>query len=112
MYIADETLNNKRFDQSSLRESVVAHLGALVSYVFMHCKPARPSQARWTGVPHVAQWALGLSMWHRILTPLFAALTSSKGEPGPQMSGDAALMDADVAGSGSELPMKYYCSTV
>lgn len=92
VYISDETADCPDPDkQAMLRRGVVEHLCALVGYVFMHCKPARPSQSRWTGIAHVSQWTLGLALFHRFLSPLFAALSAK--------SDAATCKDSDNAGS-------------
>ena len=79
-----------------LKNALAEHLFALVSHVFLHCKPARPSQSRWTGVASVAQWALGLFLFHRMLQPLFVALASGN------TADEGAVMDADVTASGND----------
>ena len=79
-----------------LERSLTEHLTALISFIFMGCKPAKPSQSRWTGMSHCAQWALALAMWHRILTPLFASLAARESK---NMDTGNQTMDADVGGA-------------
>jgi hypothetical protein len=45
-------------------------ISMLVKHVFLSCKPMQPAQARWTGVANVGSWALGLRMFHKLLTAI------------------------------------------
>lgn len=97
VYISDETANcPDPHKQTMLRRGVAEHLCALVGYVFMHCKPARPSQARWTGIAHVAQWTLGLALFHQFLKPLFTALSAKSDDDSKDSDTAGNTMDADV----------------
>ena len=98
MYLDDQTANcTDARKQAALKTALVEHLVALATHVFMSHKPAKPSQSRWTGVAHVTQWALGLMLFHRLLRPLFTAL-SSKQDAGS--NADIPELDADVQCSG------------
>lgn len=98
VYVSDETAA-ECFDprkQAMLKKAVCEHLSALVAYVFMHAKPSRPSQSRWTGVANVAQWTLGLALFHRFLKPLFTALSTKLDVPDADANSAGTTMDTDA----------------
>jgi hypothetical protein len=43
---------------------------ALTKSVLLSSKPVQPSQSRWTGVPQVARWCLGLAMFFGLLAKI------------------------------------------
>lgn len=97
VFIDDNTLHRARADDQLLQQlerSVSEHLSALISHVFLHSKPARPSQSRWTGVANVAEWCLGLALFHQFLTLLFGALSAKAGSNTAD-----STMDVDVMAS-------------
>lgn len=96
MYVSDD-LFARTATNSKLKEQVhsalVEHISSLASYIFLGRKPARPAQARWTGVPNVARFALALSLFHNLLEPLLGSLCT--GADG-QSDSKVTSMDADV----------------
>jgi hypothetical protein len=90
VYLDDATAANPdQHKKDRLHTSLVEHLGALVIHVFLHCRPAKPSQSRWTGVGNVAQWALSLAMFHRMLAPVFMALSENSKDDMENLDADA-----------------------
>ena len=97
VFIDDNTLHRAKADDKIwqlLERSVTEHLSALIAHVYLHSKPACPSQSRWTGVPNVAQWCLGLALFHQFLMLLFGALSSKAG-----INAVDSTMDMDVMAS-------------
>lgn len=97
VFIDDNTLHRARADDQLLQQlerSVSEHLSALISHVFLHSKPARPSQSRWTGVANVAEWCLGLALFHQFLALLLGALSAKAGSNTAD-----STMDVDVMAS-------------
>ncbi len=94
-----------------LKHGTAAHnaVAEVVTTLFLHCflhaKPARVAQARWTGVASVVEWCLGLGLFHCMLGPLLGSLaagwdhieTIGNGSNGPGPGNG----NGDVAGSGS-----------
>ena len=60
-----------------LLEAIADHICTLYDHVFMTAKPQKPTQSRWTGVAAVAQFCLGLALFHNLLAPLLGALAGA-----------------------------------
>ena len=93
--------------EERLKRSLTDHLTALLCHVFLSCRPARPSQSRWTGVANVCQFALGLALCHRLLKPLLCALSAKKDDGDGDGNGDVANMDADARDSNLNGPPQH-----
>ena len=74
VYVEDNILVEPSLSERC-RKLLLNHIVTLVSHCFFGTKPARPAQARWTGVANCARFA-GLWMFFNILKPLFCGLTS------------------------------------
>lgn len=57
-----------------LMDALATHIAVLYEHVFVSVKPQRPTQSRWTGVPCVANFCLGLQLFHNLLEPLLTSL--------------------------------------
>lgn len=92
VYMEDATLPASRSAAAKLLEVLGHHVTTLVQHLFLHVKPPKPAQSRWTGVPAVSQWCLALSLFHRLFVPLMKALSEKD-------SGNSSLpttLDGDV----------------
>ena len=87
----------------ALLKALANHVGTLCEHLFLSCKPPRPAQARWTGVPAVSKWCLCFSLFHQLLDPLLSSLASGgkvPGSGGDADGGTAPVLDNDARASG------------
>ena len=96
-----------------LRSAIVDHVKTLVKHVFLGTKPVRPAEARWTGVPCVANFCLGLHLFHRMFEGTVGKLgagvdrAAAAGQGGGNGGDDvdvAILAQKNVASSGGLRP--------
>lgn len=96
-----------------LVDGLANHVTVLCEHLFLSTKPPRPTQSRWTGVPGVCQWCLGLELFHQTLAPLLQALSDKKDSGSGD--GDAATatmttLDNDAGTSRLKPPPLNYSS--
>ena len=75
VYVEDSILVDPCLSQKC-GKLLLDHIVTLVTHCFFGVKPARPAQARWTGVANCARFVLGLGVFFNILKPLFCGLTT------------------------------------
>jgi hypothetical protein len=98
VYVADSALadapdsSSQQSERVPIHHDVSDHLVVLVRHLFLSRKPSRPAQSRWTGVPDVCNFALSLYLFHGLLKPLFAALSTKDNVAGTKVEST----DADV----------------